>query len=127
MNRQKKRFLLLLTPLILSGCQSAVTTTTSSEVEPHLMVMANTVAKLRQVPCDTPATAEEQTRLAQFDPMVIVSSALHTWTPPHEFPVYLRAMENTLQCDSEQWVAQFQAYVAHSDEFVALRSKNLAP
>lgn len=108
-------------PLMLVGCQS---TTNNTLPEPHYAAMANTIAKLREEPCNTPVTSNEQARLAQFDPMVIVGGALHAWVPPHEFPVYLQAMQDTLDCDSEQWVAQFQKHLAYSDEFAQVRLTN---
>lgn len=101
--------------LLFTGCQTPVTTT--SEASPHYIAMANTVAKLRQVPCDAPATQAEQARLAQSDPMVIVGGALHAWVPPHEFPLYLKAMQDTLHCDSEKWVSAFKETLSHSPTF----------
>ena len=113
----KLRSLLLASaaPLLFTGCQAPVTT--ASEASPHYIAMANTVAKLRQIPCDAPATQAEQARLAQSDPMVIVAGALHTWVPPHAFPPYLQAMQDTLHCDSEQWVSAFQETLANSPTF----------
>lgn len=120
----KLRSLLLASaaPLLFTGCQAPVTAV--SEASPHYIAMASTVAKLRQVPCDAPATQAEQARLAQSDPMVMVGGALHAWVPPHAFPPYLQAMQKTLHCDSEQWVAQFQKHLAYSDEFAQVRLAN---
>ncbi len=112
-------FLATVTPLILTGCQSTIATT-PSEPNPHYIAMASTIAQFREIPCQTPATASEQARLAQFDPMVIVGGALHAWVPPHEFPVFLQAIQDTLHCDSQQWVAQFQQHLAHSKDLPAL-------
>lgn len=120
MNKQTQYRLILIAttaPLMLAGCQSANTSTTPSEPNSHYIAMADTVAQLRETPCEMPATSAEKTRLAQYDPMVIVSGALHTWVPSHEFPIYLRAMKETFHCDSEQWVANFQKHLAYSNEF----------
>lgn len=120
----KLRSLLLASaaPLLFTGCQAPVTT--ASEASPHYIAMASTVAKLRQVPCDAPATQAEQARLAQSDPMVMVGGALHAWVPPHAFPPYLQAMQDTLHCDSEKWVARFQRHLESSEEFAQIRLVN---
>ncbi len=117
MNLQIKLHSLLFAIVILSGCQTVNTSNSSTETDLHYTAMASTVAELRQVPCHVPATPAEQARLAQFDPMVIVGGALHAWVPPHQFPAYLQAMQDTLDCDSEQWVWKFQETLAHSPTF----------